>query len=88
MEDATVRFERGAIVVSDVDPETRLLVINARSVLEAATEVLNAPGGCTLREARFASVELARSLRDTLDLLADMGVTVATADTELATPTT
>lgn len=66
--DTSVRLERGAVHINDRDPQDVVMVRNARSVLEHSAEMLGS-AGCTLREARFAANELARSLRDMLDLV-------------------
>lgn len=63
-----VRMERGAIRVTAEGPEDRALFRNDHAVLDGATDVLGSRCA-TLRECRFTATELARSLRNMLDLV-------------------
>ncbi|GGY93749.1 hypothetical protein [Streptomyces poonensis] len=64
-ERTVVRYEGGAIHVSEPDPTEELLITNARLVAGHAAPLLDADR-MTRREARFTALELVRCVRDLL----------------------
>ncbi|GAA2240614.1 hypothetical protein GCM10010145_02970 [Streptomyces ruber] len=64
-ERTVVRYEGGAIHVSDPDPTEELSITNARLVAAHATKLLETDG-TTRREAQFTALEPVRCVRDLL----------------------
>ena len=63
-----VRYEDGAVYISEPDPVEEIRIEYARRVVAAAMPNLEA-GNLNAREARWVAVELARCVRELLEIV-------------------